>query len=147
MSYLEYQQKTVPTGWRKVLHLNWALILLLAAVASVGFMMLFSVAGGSLRPWADPQIKRFIMGMGLMFFIAFVPQFLRPDMALMPQFGVLIATFVGLAALNALAYALLADRLRNAIGRPAVLGWLTRAGGSALVGMGVMTALLRRPAI
>ncbi|MAY33975.1 MAG: rod shape-determining protein RodA [Rhodovulum sp.] len=81
MSYLEYQQKTVPTGWRKVLHLNWALILLLAAVASVGFMMLFSVAGGSLRPWADPQIKRFIMGMGLMFFIAFVPIWFWRNMA------------------------------------------------------------------
>ncbi|MDV4168592.1 rod shape-determining protein RodA [Rhodovulum sp. FJ3] len=81
MSYLEYQQKTVPTGWRKVLHLNWALVLLLAAVASVGFMMLFSVAGGSLRPWADPQIKRFIMGMGLMFFIAFVPIWFWRNMA------------------------------------------------------------------
>lgn len=81
MSYLEYQQKTVPTGWRKVLHLNWALILLLAAVASVGFMMLFSVAGGSLRPWADPQIKRFVMGMGLMFFIAFVPIWFWRNMA------------------------------------------------------------------
>lgn len=81
MSYLEYQQKTVPTGWRKVLHLNWALVLLLAAVASVGFMMLFSVAGGSLRPWADPQIKRFILGMSMMFFIAFVPIWFWRNMA------------------------------------------------------------------
>lgn len=80
------------------------------------------------------------------FFIAFVPQFLRQDMPLLPQFGILIATFVGLAALNALAYALLADRLRRTIGRPSVLTWLTRAGGATLVGMGVLTAVLRRPA-
>lgn len=79
------------------------------------------------------------------FFIAFVPQFLRPDAPLAPQCAVLIATFVGLAALNALAYALLADRLRRTIGRPAVLTGLTRAGGATLVGMGIATAVLRRP--
>ncbi|MBN2905620.1 MAG: LysE family translocator [Rhodobacteraceae bacterium] len=78
------------------------------------------------------------------FFIAFVPQFLRPDVALGPQFGVLIATFVGLAALNALAYALLADRLRTQIRRPAVLRWMTRVGGGALVGMGALTATVAR---
>lgn len=80
------------------------------------------------------------------FFIAFVPQFLRPAEPLAPQFALLITTFVTLAALNALAYALLADRMRRAIARPATLAWLTRAGGAALIGMGVMTAVLRRPA-
>jgi len=78
------------------------------------------------------------------FFIAFVPQFLRPDAALWPQFSVLIATFVGLAAINALAYALLADRLRAQIRRPAVLRWMTRAGGGALIGMGALTATAAR---
>lgn len=80
------------------------------------------------------------------FFIAFVPQFLRPEQALAPQFAILIATFVGLAALNALAYALLADRLRAWIGRPRVITGLTRTGGLTLMGMGVATAVLRRPA-
>jgi rod shape determining protein RodA len=73
MSYLEYSVKTVPTGFRKVLHLNWALILLLCAVSSVGFLMLYSVAGGSFNPWAEPQMKRFVMGLGMMFVIAMVP--------------------------------------------------------------------------
>ncbi|WP_137699643.1 LysE family translocator [Marimonas lutisalis] len=78
------------------------------------------------------------------FFIAFVPQFIRADQPLIPQFAILIATFVTLAALNALAYALLADRLRATIQRPAIIAWLTRLGGTALIGMGVMTATLRR---
>jgi threonine/homoserine/homoserine lactone efflux protein len=78
------------------------------------------------------------------FFIAFVPQFLRPDAALAPQFAVLIATFVTLAALNALAYALLADRMRARIRRPATLTWMNRAGGGALIGMGLLTLTLRR---
>lgn len=80
------------------------------------------------------------------FFIAFVPQFVTVGTPLLPQFAILIATFVGLAAVNALAYALLADRLRQTIRRPGVITWLTRGGGVALVGMGVMTAALRRSA-
>lgn len=81
MSFLEYQVKTVPTGIRKVLYLNWALVLLLIAVASMGFLMLYSVAGGSLDPWAEPQIKRFALGLVLMFAIAFVPIWFIRNMA------------------------------------------------------------------
>ena len=80
------------------------------------------------------------------FFIAFVPQFLRPEQPLLPQFAILIATFVTLAALNALAYALLADQLRARIARPGTIAWLTRTGGATLIAMGVLTASLRRAA-
>jgi threonine/homoserine/homoserine lactone efflux protein len=78
------------------------------------------------------------------FFIAFVPQFLRPETPLAPQFIILIATFVGLAAINALAYALLADKMRSKFGKPHVVTWLTRGGGVALISMGVLTTTLRR---
>lgn len=78
------------------------------------------------------------------FFIAFVPQFVDAGAALGPQFTILIATFVGMAGLNALIYALLADKMREKMLRPAVLPWLTRVGGAALVVMGLTTALLRR---
>ncbi len=64
----------------------------------------------------------------IVFFIAFVPQFLRADDPLLPQFTILTATFVALATLNALAYALLADRLRAGLKRPTVLRRMTRAG-------------------
>ncbi len=73
MSYLEYSVKHVPAGPRKILFLNWALLLLIASVAGVGFLMLYSVAGGSFTPWAEPQMKRFAMGMVLMLIIAMVP--------------------------------------------------------------------------
>ncbi|APZ51544.1 LysE family translocator [Salipiger abyssi] len=78
------------------------------------------------------------------FFIAFVPQFIDASAPLLPQFVILIATFVGLAAINVLVYALAADRLRSAVARPGIIAWLTRAGGAALIGMGVLTATLRR---
>ncbi|NVK47991.1 MAG: LysE family translocator [Rhodobacteraceae bacterium] len=78
------------------------------------------------------------------FFIAFVPQFLTSGTPLAPQFTLLIATFVGLATLNALAYALLANLMRKRIQRPRVMRNMTRAGGMALLGMGALTATLRR---
>ncbi|WP_439156009.1 rod shape-determining protein RodA [Yoonia sp.] len=73
MSYLAYNTKTVPTGFRKLLYLNWPVILLLTAVASAGFLMLYSVAGGSATPWMEPQMKRFAAGMALMVIVAMVP--------------------------------------------------------------------------
>ena len=73
MSYLEYNTKYVPTGFRKLLHLNWPVVMLLIAVASFGFLMLYSVAGGSVRPWMEPQAERFAIGMALMIVVAMVP--------------------------------------------------------------------------
>jgi rod shape determining protein RodA len=81
MSFLEYQVKTVPTGIRKVLYLNWGLVLLLVAVASMGVLMLYSVAGGSMEPWAEPQLKRFAAGLVLMLAIALVPIWFIRNMA------------------------------------------------------------------
>lgn len=78
------------------------------------------------------------------FFVAFVPQFVDPAQPLLPQFAILVASFVTLAELNALAYALLADRLRVRLARPGLIAWLTRGGGVCLIGMGVLTAALRR---
>jgi len=80
----------------------------------------------------------------IVFFIAFVPQFVVVEHPLLPQFAILVATFVGLAALNALAYALLADKLRSKIARPAVLAWFSRIGGGALIAMGAATAAFKR---
>jgi rod shape determining protein RodA len=81
MSYLEYTVKSVPSGPRKLLFLNWPLALLLITVASVGFLMLYSVAGGSFSPWVEPQMKRFALGMGVMLVVAMVPIWFWRNMA------------------------------------------------------------------
>jgi rod shape determining protein RodA len=73
MSFLEYNVKYTPSGWRKILYLNWPLIVLLISVSSVGFLMLTSVAGGRIDRWAEPQIERFAMGFVLMLVVAMVP--------------------------------------------------------------------------
>ena len=81
MSFLEYRLKTAPTGLSKVLYLNWALIVLVSAVSAVGFLVLYSIAGGQVETWAEPQIKRFAVGMVAMFVIAFVPIWFWRNMA------------------------------------------------------------------
>lgn len=73
MSFLEYRVKTAPTGFAKVFALNWALVLVVTAVAAIGWLMLYSISGGRLEVWAEPQMKRYVLGLVLMFLIAFTP--------------------------------------------------------------------------
>jgi threonine/homoserine/homoserine lactone efflux protein len=80
---------------------------------------------------------------GIVFFVAFVPQFLDPARPFLPQAAILVASFVTLAALNAGAYALLASRLSGAVRRPGVRRALNRAGGGMLMAAGVAVALRR----
>ena len=87
MSYLEYTVKTTPTGWRKVLYINWPLVILLTAVSSVGFLMLYSVAGGRLDVWAEPQMKRFGLGLAAMFVTAMVPIWLWRNLSVLAYLG------------------------------------------------------------
>ena len=96
------------------------------------------------RVFGNAMIVTALNPKSIVFFIAFVPQFLMVDRPLAPQFAVLIATFVTLAAVNALTYALLADGMRATIRRSAVLAWMTRAGGAVLIAMGLLTATLRK---
>jgi threonine/homoserine/homoserine lactone efflux protein len=80
---------------------------------------------------------------GIVFFVAFVPQFIDPARPFLPQAAILVATFVTLAALNAAAYALLAARLSGAVRRPGLRRALNRTGGAVLVGAGLAVALRR----
>lgn len=84
----------VPTGVQKVLHLNWPLILLLTAVVAIGWLMLYSVAGGNLATWAAPQMKRFGVGLGLMIAIAFVPIWFWRNLSALAYLGALALLLV-----------------------------------------------------
>ncbi|RGP38836.1 rod shape-determining protein RodA [Pseudotabrizicola alkalilacus] len=83
MSFLEYRVKFVPTGLRKVLHLNWPLIVLVTAVSAVGWLALYSIAGGRMDVWAGRQMQVFALGAVLMLFVAFVPIWFWRNMSLL----------------------------------------------------------------
>lgn len=80
----------------------------------------------------------------ILFFVAFVPQFLVASRPFWPQVVVLEATFVTLAALNAAAYALLASAARQGLREPRVQRAVNRAGGSLLIGAGIFAADWRK---
>jgi threonine/homoserine/homoserine lactone efflux protein len=79
----------------------------------------------------------------LLFYAAFLPQFLNPGPGLAGQLALLSATFVVIAVIVDGGWALLAARFREAL---AVNGRLrNRLTGGLLVGAGVGLALARRP--
>ena len=94
MSYLEYNTKYVPSGFRKLVYLNWPVIMLITAVACAGFIMLYSVAGGSTDPWMSAQIKRFGVGMVLMIGVAMVPIWFWRNISAV-AFGVSLLLLIG----------------------------------------------------
>lgn len=54
----------------KVLRIRWPFLLLLCAIASIGFVMLYSAAGGSMQPWASRQLARFVVAFGILLLVA-----------------------------------------------------------------------------
>ncbi|MAD94286.1 MAG: rod shape-determining protein RodA [Rhodobacteraceae bacterium] len=97
MSYTDYQTHSVPTGLSKALYFNWPIALLLTAVASTGFLMLYSVSGGDINRWAEPQIIRYCLGSGFMVLMAFVPISFWREISV-------IAYILGIALLLAVPY-------------------------------------------
>jgi len=48
---------------QKLWQINWGLVLLVSALAGIGFAMLYSAAGGNFEPWAMRQMVRFGFGL------------------------------------------------------------------------------------
>ena len=83
---------------------------------------------------------------GVVFFTAFLPQFINQHEALLPQFLILEATFIGLASINTVLWAMAAGGLRARFASPGFRKAVERAGGGFLIGAGVLTAISRRAA-
>jgi threonine/homoserine/homoserine lactone efflux protein len=81
---------------------------------------------------------------GILFFVAFVPQFIDAGAPVLPQLVVLELTFVAMAALNAALYAALAGRARRLVRRPEILKAVNRVGGGILIGAGIAAVAWRR---
>ena len=80
----------------------------------------------------------------IIFFIAFVPQFIDPTRPALAQLIILEATFLVLAAVNVAIWAILAGELRARFRKASTLRLVNRIGAGFLVGAGVLTAALRR---
>jgi rod shape determining protein RodA len=56
----------------KVWSINWMLVLLVSALAGVGFATLYSAANGQWDPWASKQILRYLVAVAVMLAVALV---------------------------------------------------------------------------
>ncbi len=75
---------------RKLLALNWFMILMVTAVACVGFAMLYSAAGGSFQPWSERQIVRYGVGCAVMVVVALIDVRVWLRYAYVLYFGALV---------------------------------------------------------
>ena len=80
----------------------------------------------------------------IVFFVAFVPQFIRADVSYPLQAAILIATFTAVVGLTDTAYALAAARAGRLLRSRTATLWSRRAGGGVLIAAGVATAAASR---
>lgn len=90
---------------RKLISINWLLVLLIVLVAGVGFAMLYSAADGNMLPWAKRQMLRFGVAMGVMIVVATINlriwlryAYVLYFLALALLVGVEVAGYVGMGA-------------------------------------------------
>ena len=101
--------------------------------------------GQAYRVFRDAFLVTVFNPKGLVFFAAFVPQFVAADRPYLPQAAVFVVTFVLLGIVNAALYARLAASARSLLKRPKALTVAGRFGGACLVGAGIASAFVRRP--
>ena len=57
---------------KKLVQLNWPFLLVITSITLVGVIALYSVAGGSLDPWASRHVARYCIGLALLFAVVLV---------------------------------------------------------------------------
>lgn len=57
---------------KKLILLNWPFLLLITAITLVGVAALYSVAGGTLDPWASRHVVRYCIGLALLFAVVLI---------------------------------------------------------------------------
>jgi threonine/homoserine/homoserine lactone efflux protein len=79
----------------------------------------------------------------IVFFVAFVPQFIGAGGDYALQAAILIATFSIVVGCTDTIYALVAARVRHLLNTPGAALWSKRAGGTVLIAAGLATAAAR----
>ncbi|MSP48275.1 MAG: LysE family translocator [Alphaproteobacteria bacterium] len=96
------------------------------------------------RIFANAYVAAVLNPKGIVFYVAFFPQFLDPARSLPAQMAILVPTFVALGAWNALMYALLASAAKRIIRKASVQRTINRIGGALLIAAGALTVIWRR---
>lgn len=100
-------------------------------------------AASPLRMMAHAWLVTALNPKSITFFVAFLPQFIDRHADFRTQMVIFEATFLTLAFINALGYALVASRARELVRNPRAIGIFNKAGGTLLVGAGIATVAVR----
>jgi threonine/homoserine/homoserine lactone efflux protein len=132
--------------WTGGLYLIYLGIKLLRAGISAPELAAPAAPGSRWRLFANTYVVTALNPKGMIFFVAFLPQFLNPNADVGPQLWVLSVTFVALATINATLYAVFAATARRMLASPRAQRRFNFAGGSLLTAAGLWALLARRVA-
>ncbi|MBV6475738.1 MAG: LysE family translocator [Rhodocyclaceae bacterium] len=127
------------------LYLLWLGIGLLRSGISAAAAAPAPVPASRWRLFANTYLVTALNPKGIVFFVAFLPQFIDPAANVTAQLWVLAATFVLMAIVNASAYAVFAASARRLLSSARAQRLFNLAGGSLLSAAGVWALLSRRP--
>jgi threonine/homoserine/homoserine lactone efflux protein len=119
--------------------------LLRAGIAPLALAPPAALPTSAWRLFANTYLVTALNPKGMVFFVAFLPQFLDPRASATPQLWILGVTFVVMATLNATLYAVFAGSARQLLASPRAQRGFNLAGGSLLSGAGIWALLARRP--
>lgn len=101
-------------------------------------------AGSRWKLFANTYLVTALNPKGIIFFVAFLPQFIDPAGGVTRQLWTLSATFVACAGLNATAYAVFAGSARRLLASPRAQRGFNLGGGALLSAAGIWALLARR---
>jgi threonine/homoserine/homoserine lactone efflux protein len=118
--------------------------LLRAGIASTEVAAPAAASGSRWRLFANTYIVTALNPKGIVFFVAFLPQFISPGASVSTQLWILGVTFVAMATVNATLYALFAASATRLLTSARAQRRFRFAGGSLLSAAGVWALLARR---
>jgi threonine/homoserine/homoserine lactone efflux protein len=132
--------------WAGGLYLLYLGVKLLRAGASSGVPVAPAVAGSRWKLFANTYLVTALNPKGIVFFVAFLPQFISPQASVVPQLWLLATTFVVLAVVNATLYAVFAASARRLLASSTAQRRFNLTGGTLLSLAGVWALMARRVA-
>jgi threonine/homoserine/homoserine lactone efflux protein len=132
--------------WVGGLYLLYLGVKLLRAGIASAELAAPAATGSRWRLFANTYLVTALNPKGIVFFVAFLPQFISPGVGVTQQLWVLAVTFVVMATLNATLYALFAGSARRLLASPRAQRRFNLASGSLLSAAGLWALLARRAA-
>lgn len=130
--------------WAGGLYLLYLGVRLLRAGVSSAELTTPAAPKSRRRLFANTYLVTALNPKGIVFFVAFLPQFINPGARVTRQLWVLAITFVVMATINAGLYAVFAGSARKLLASPQAQRRFNLAGGSLLSAAGVWALLAKR---